>query len=193
MTISSAFAGAYLAAFMRISSVMRASVTACDGGSVASRIRWGLLGGAAVLLVPLQAAGEEYAFRGLAAQGLGAWLRSPLWAILLPVPLFMFGHGYNWVGQIDVAVFAICAGALVWKSGGLEIPIVMHVANNLGVFLLAPFSASSLQQGEVSPMLLLTSTPFTIFLTVMMWAWVSDRYGLRMGEPVTTATPQLAR
>ena len=71
-----------------------------------------------LVLVPSQCAAEEYVFRGLPQQFLGTWSRSPLWGIVLPVPLFMLGHGYGWAGQVDIAVFALCMGFLVWKTGG---------------------------------------------------------------------------
>ena len=138
-----------------------------------------------VLLVPLQCAGEEYVFRGLPLQVFGTWLRSPLWGILIPVPLFVLAHGYDWVGQIDIAVFAVCMGALTWKSGGLECAIVLHTANNLTLFLLTTFSASStLEQGAVDPILLLISLPVTLGSTAWLWWWVSRRYGVRALEPV---------
>ncbi|MBO0594604.1 CPBP family intramembrane metalloprotease [Nesterenkonia sp. E16_7] len=137
-----------------------------------------------LLLAPLQCAGEEYAFRGLPQQMLGTWLRSPVWGILLPVPLFMIGHGYDWVGQIQIAVFAICMGILVWKSGGLELAIVVHTANNLTLFLLAPFSASSLEQGTVSPLVLLIGVPMTLGVSAGLFWWVSRAQGLGWLEPV---------
>lgn len=143
-----------------------------------------------LLLVPLQCAGEEYAFRGLPQQMFGTWLRSPVWGILLPVPLLMLGHGYDWVGQIDIAVFAICAGFLVWKSGGLELAIVIHTANNLILFLLAPFSASSLEQGAVPPAVLLLSLPCTLGVTAGLTWWVSRSQGLAWFEPVTRGSSQ---
>ncbi|PPB50357.1 hypothetical protein C4K88_00065 [Arthrobacter pityocampae] len=46
----------------------------------------------ALLVVPFQAAAEEYVFRGDLMQTIGSWLRHPAWAILLPVPLFVLGH-----------------------------------------------------------------------------------------------------
>lgn len=138
-----------------------------------------------ILLTPLQCAAEEYVFRGLPMQLLGVWLRSPLWGILIPVPLFILGHGYDWVGQIDLAVFAICMALLVWKSGGLELAIVMHTANNLILFLLAPLSSSStLEQGAVDPWTLLISLPLTIGVTALLWVWVSRTYDLEMKEQV---------
>jgi membrane protease YdiL (CAAX protease family) len=140
-----------------------------------------------LLLVPLQCAAEEYAFRGLPQQLLGTWLRSPVWGIVLPVPLFMVGHGYDWAGQIDLATFALCAGFLVWKSGGLELAIVVHVANNLILFLLAPFSPSSLHQGATDPAGLLLTLPLTLLTTWGLTAWVSRTHGLRLLEPVRSA------
>lgn len=138
-----------------------------------------------VVLTPLQCAAEEYVFRGVPMQVFGTCLRSPLWGILVPVPFFVLGHGYDWVGQVDLAVFAICMGLLAWKSGGLEIPIVIHTANNLTLFLLAPFSPSSLEQGAVEPVALLVSLPLTLGLTAGLWTWVSRRHGVRFFEPVT--------
>lgn len=140
-----------------------------------------------VLMVPLQAAGEEYAFRTLPMQIFGTWLRSPLWGILIPVPLFMAGHGYHWVGQIDLAVFAIAMGLLAWKTGGLELPILMHVANNLTLFLITPFLPGALEQGAVPPTALLFSTLPTVLITVGLWWWYSRREGLGLWEPTQGA------
>ncbi len=138
-----------------------------------------------IVLTPLQCAAEEYVFRGLPMQLLGVWLRSPLWGILIPVPFFILGHGYDWVGQIDLAVFAICMALLVWKTGGLELAIVVHTANNLILFLLAPLSSSStLEQGAVDPWSLLISLPLTIGVTALLWVWFSRRYRVEMWEQV---------
>lgn len=136
-----------------------------------------------VLLVPLQAAAEEYAFRALPMQALGTWLRAPLWGILIPVPLFVLGHEYDWVGQIDVAVFAVVAGLLAWKTGGLELSILVHVANNWTLFILAPLLPGSLEQGAVPPAMLLSSTLPTALMAAGLWWWFSRREGLRMVEP----------
>lgn len=145
-----------------------------------------------LLLAPLQCAAEEYAFRALPQQALGTWLRSPLWGILLPVPFFMIGHGYDWVGQIDIAVFAVSMGFLVWKSGGVELAIVVHTANNLVRFLLAPFSPSSLTQGTVEPWVLLLSLPLTLGVTAGLTLWVSRTHGLRFFEPVRSVPSVVA-
>ncbi|BDV31296.1 CPBP family intramembrane glutamic endopeptidase [Microbacterium terricola] len=90
-----------------------------------------------LLLIPLQSAAEEYVFRGYLQQAIGRWLRHPLFAILLPVPLFVLGHLYDPLGQAGVAVFAVVAGWLTWRTGGLEAGIGLHIVNNLLAFLLA--------------------------------------------------------
>lgn len=91
---------------------------------------------AVFLLVPVQATAEEYIFRGYLMQSIGRWLRHPLFAILLPVPLFVIGHLYDPVGQAAVGLFAIAAGWLTWRTGGLEAAIAVHIVNNLLAFLL---------------------------------------------------------
>lgn len=137
-----------------------------------------------VLVTPLQCAAEEYVFRALPQQLLGTWLRAPWWGILLPIPLFVLGHEYGWAGQIDIAVFALCMGVLAWKTGGIELPILVHAANNLTLFLLAPFSPSALQQGSEDPILLAISLPTTVLVTLGLCIWTSRRRGVALLEPV---------
>lgn len=97
---------------------------------------WGTLA-VLIIVVPLQAAAEEYIFRGYFMQAIGRWLRHPAFAILLPVPLFVLGHLYDPLGQAAVGIFAIAAGWLTWRTGGLEAAIALHVVNNLVAFLLS--------------------------------------------------------
>lgn len=90
-----------------------------------------------IVLVPLQSAAEEYIFRGYLMQAIGRWLRHPAFAILLPVPLFVMGHLYDVLGQVSVGLFAVAAGWLTWRTGGLEAAIALHVVNNVTGFLLS--------------------------------------------------------
>lgn len=87
-----------------------------------------------VLLMPLQAAAEEYVFRGYLAQTIGAWMRHPAFAILLPVPLFIVGHDYGPLGMLNVGLFAVIAGWITWRTGGLEAAIALHIVNNCVIF-----------------------------------------------------------
>ncbi|MFD0392473.1 CPBP family intramembrane glutamic endopeptidase [Streptomyces nogalater] len=98
-----------------------------DGGEAESQwVGWPAFGRAlAVLLVlvPLQAAAEEYVFRGWLTQTAGAFLRSP-WAALVPqAVLFASAHGWGtpW-GFADLLVFGACAGWLTWRTGDWRRP-----------------------------------------------------------------------
>jgi membrane protease YdiL (CAAX protease family) len=92
-----------------------------------------------VLLTPLQAAGEEYAFRGYLLQAFGGLFRSRWVAVVVSAFLFGCAHG---LGQsipifFDRFAFGLVAGALVVLTGGLEAGIAMHVLNNWLAFGLA--------------------------------------------------------
>jgi membrane protease YdiL (CAAX protease family) len=92
-----------------------------------------------VLLTPLQAAGEEYAFRGYLMQAFGGLFRSRWVAVVASAFLFGLAHG---IGQsppifFDRFAFGVVAGALVVLTGGLEAGIAMHVLNNWLAFGLA--------------------------------------------------------
>lgn len=88
----------------------------------------------AVVLVttPLQAAGEEYLFRGVIFQALGA-VRMPDWlAAVISALLFATAHL-----QFDPPLFAdrfllgLVFAYLVVKTGGLEAGIALHTVKNL--------------------------------------------------------------
>ncbi|MFI9243617.1 lysostaphin resistance A-like protein [Streptomyces sp. NPDC053086] len=108
------------------------------GESASQWVGWAAFGRALAMLlvlVPLQAAAEEYVFRGWLTQTAGAFLRSP-WAALLPqAVLFATAHGWGtpW-GFADLVVFGACAGWLTWRTGGLEASIALHAVNNLFAF-----------------------------------------------------------
>ncbi len=121
--------------------------------------------------VPVQAAAEEYAFRGLLMQGIGSWLRHPAFAIALPVPLFVLGHGYGLLGQIDVAAFALAAGWLTWRTGGLEAAIALHVINNMGVFALGAAGFGDLNATDLPLAALPFSLAFTLAYSLLVVRW----------------------
>lgn len=146
----------------------------------------------ALVLAPLQSAGEEFAFRALPMQILGTWLRWPLIGILVPVPLFMLGHGYNWLGQIDIAVFAIVMGLLAWKTGGLEIPILLHAANNWTLFAIAPLIPGFTEQGEIRLLGFVLAMAPMLLLSAGIWWWYSRRAGLGLWEPQRGSAQTLA-
>jgi membrane protease YdiL (CAAX protease family) len=105
-----------------------------------------------LLLVPFQAAAEEYVFRGWLLQAIasctletrtgrigrtaGVLFRTPWPAIVLSALLFTAGHAYKGWALMDVFLFGIAAGWLAVRTGGLEASITLHVLNNLVAFLI---------------------------------------------------------
>ncbi|MGK5682792.1 CPBP family intramembrane glutamic endopeptidase [Actinoplanes sp. URMC 104] len=85
-----------------------------------------------VLVVPPQAAAEEYVTRGWLLQATGAWFRRPEVPIAVQALVFAAAHGWGtpW-GFADLFVFGAVAGWLTVRTGGLEAAIALHVANNL--------------------------------------------------------------
>ncbi|REJ05971.1 CPBP family intramembrane metalloprotease [Microbacterium bovistercoris] len=110
-----------------------------------------------ILLVPLQSATEEYVFRGFLMQAIGSWLKHPAFAIVLPLPLFVFGHLYDVWGLLSVAAFALAAGWLTWRTGGLEAGIALHVVNNVSIFVLASFGLADANSSGGGPLDLVIS------------------------------------
>ncbi|MFG3438986.1 CPBP family intramembrane glutamic endopeptidase [Nonomuraea sp. NPDC047897] len=134
------------------------AMLAVTGGDVSELFGWAgweaLLPALAVivLLVPFQAAAEEYVFRGWLLQAFGAHLRNPVWGILIGSAVFASLHGYTWVGLIDVFSFGALMGWLAIRTGGLEAPIALHVVNNAVAFGLSAAAGKleeALEQGDV--------------------------------------------
>ena len=102
--------------------------------------QWWVLLVMAVLLTPGQAAAEEYVFRGWVMQNVGAYIARPRVAMVVATAIgaagFAAAHGSPdpWV-LADLAMFAVVASILTWRTGGLEAAIVMHTVNNIGVFV----------------------------------------------------------
>lgn len=99
-----------------------------------------LLATAAVILLttPLQALGEEYAFRGYLMQAFGSMFRSRAVAVFGTSLLFAFAHGtQNLPLFLDRFTFGLMAGLTVVLVGGLEAGIALHVVNNVVAFGIA--------------------------------------------------------
>jgi membrane protease YdiL (CAAX protease family) len=88
-----------------------------------------------LLTTPLQAMGEEYGFRGYLMQAFGALTRRPWIAVVVSAALFALAHGIqNAPLFLDRFAFGLMAGYLVFRTGGLEAGIAMHIWNNLVAF-----------------------------------------------------------
>jgi len=139
-------------------------------------------------LTPLQAAGEEYAFRGYLTQAFGGAFGRVV-AVLLPAVLFALAHG----GQsapvfFDRFAFGVVAGLAVVLTGGLEAGIAMHVLNNwlaFGLALLFGDMASTLNPvGGSWWSIPVTLTQSLVYLGLVLWA--ARRLGVRSTTQTST-------
>ena len=147
-----------------------------------------------LLLTPLQAAAEEYAFRGYLMQAFGGVFRTPWLVVAASALLFALAHGAQDPPIFfDRFAFGLVAGTLVVVTGGLEAGIAMHVLNNWLAF------GISLAYGDMGSALNPTggtwwSIPVTLTqsLTYLALAWwVARRMGLTTRtDPTVLAAPQ---
>ncbi|MET7831362.1 CPBP family intramembrane glutamic endopeptidase [Micromonospora sediminicola] len=97
---------------------------------------------ATILLTPLQSAGEEYGVRGLIFRVIGSWTRSPraglIAGVLLSSALFTAAHGAT-DPYIIVWYFTLWTGLAIitWRTGGLEIAVMLHAVLNTFSLILA--------------------------------------------------------
>jgi membrane protease YdiL (CAAX protease family) len=151
----------------------------------------------AVLLavVPVQAAAEEYGFRGLLLQTFGAFARRPWVPILLQAVLFAAVHGWGtpW-GFADLVVFGTLAGYLTVRTGGLEAAIALHVVNNLVATALAA-ATGQLTVTETAAdapwQLVVVNLPVLVGYTVVV-LWLARRRGLAVVAPDGPVLPVAA-
>jgi membrane protease YdiL (CAAX protease family) len=152
-----------------------------------------LLALVALLLVPLQAAGEEYVFRGYALQALGAWFRRPWLPLLLTSLVFSAAHLGDPASSVWFFMFGALAAYLTVRTGGLEAAIGLHVAwNTVTLLLLALIGADSGEaissRDDSSWLLPLVSVP--VFLAYALAVlWVARRMGLDTTTRPTPAAP----
>ena len=149
-----------------------------------------------LLLTPLQAAGEEYLFRGYLTQAFGSlvWARraSQALAVLGPALIFALFHGFSQDAPVffDRFAFGVVAGILVIRTGGLEAAIAMHVLNNFLAFGLALAfgdltTALNATGGSSWWMILSTLTQSLVYLALA--TWVAKAMGMvNVGPPIGT-------
>ena len=146
---------------------------------------------------PLQSAGEEFAFRGLANRGAAAFFANQKVGLLVGAVfssvLFMFAHGAGdlWL-NIYYFFFGAIACFLTWWTGGLEAAIAMHVVNNLLAMWTVPFSDISglfdRQAGVAGPTVLIGVVVISIAAAIL--AWQGKKLGLvREAAPARSMLP----
>lgn len=143
-----------------------------------------------VLTTPLQAAGEEYIFRGLLMQAFGA-TRLPTWCCCLATgALFATAHL-----QFQPALFAdrlllgMVFAWLVVRTGGLEASIAIHAIKNVAV--LVPAGLLGDVEEAIDPGAV-TWVPFVVdvVLLAIVVPWIAYRWRRRVQQGVLAGPSQ---
>ena len=148
------------------------------------------------LLTPLQAAGEEYGLRGLVFRVAGSWGRGPRTALVLGVlvssVIFAVIHLSTdpWL-NLWYVVFAVSTALVTWRTGGIEIAVVIHAGFNTIAFVVAVALRNDLDQlsdraaGAATPTILV---PCVIVATVAAVVWFRTRHSGPARTPTTPHT-----
>ena len=139
-----------------------------------------------VLTAPLQAAGEEYFFRGYLMQVVGSVLRQKWVVVVLAGLAFAALHGTQNVPLLLSRIaFGVLMGALVVLTGGLEAAIAAHAVNNVLAFGYAAMS------GGVAGARSLTEVTWTTAgINILAYAVIAAiAYVIGRAMRVATATP----
>jgi membrane protease YdiL (CAAX protease family) len=138
-----------------------------------------------LLIVPFQAAAEEYVFRGYLMQLVGSWSRFAVVPVIVTTPLFVAGHLYDVWGLLDVGIFGLTAAILTIRTGGLEAAITAHAANNIVLFVLDALGMISATDDSGAGPLDLLPTVVSSLLLLGIVEWAARRHGLqRTREPL---------
>ena len=139
-----------------------------------------------VVLGPLQAAGEEYLFRGYLMQVVGSVIKQPWIVVGASGVVFTALHGTQNVPLLlDRFAFGAVMGALVVLTGGLEAAIAAHAVNNVFAFGYAALSggvAGARTLTEVS-----WATAGTNILAYVVIGVIAWRFGVMMKVAVKSA------
>ncbi|WP_424530046.1 lysostaphin resistance A-like protein [Sphaerisporangium viridialbum] len=133
-----------------------------------------------LLLTPLQSAGEEYGYRGLAFRVAASWGRGPRTALVLGLAvssvLFAAIHLSTdpWL-NVYYLTLGVTFGLITWRTGGLETSVVIHAANNMLAYLMMivthadPLAGSDRSAGAGSIVMLIPCV-LLVAITAVIWA-----------------------
>ncbi|MFC9682476.1 CPBP family intramembrane glutamic endopeptidase [Streptomyces sp. NPDC056948] len=150
--------------------------------------------GVLAVFVPVQAAAEEYVFRGWLTQAVGAFARSPWFAVLPQAVLFAAAHGWGtgW-GFTSLLVFGVVAAWLTIRTGGLEAAIALHALNNLVAFGTLAAVVDGLTSDETaadSPWSLALADMATTLMYAALVLWLARRHHpQRLAPPMPPPAP----
>ncbi|GIE30545.1 hypothetical protein Ait01nite_035900 [Actinoplanes italicus] len=148
---------------------------------------------ATVLLTPLQSAGEEYGVRGLIFRVIGGWTRGSraglIAGVLVSSALFTAAHGAT-DPYIIIWYFVLWTGLAVitWRTGGLEIAVMLHAVLNTFTFIVAAAlrvdlgSATQDRSAGVGTPYQLVPALAVIAITAVVW-WSTRKTGPLLVPP----------
>ena len=144
-----------------------------------------------LLLVPIQAATEEYLYRGVLLQGVGSWVRFAPVTILVSAVLFGFSHAYDGWGIATIIVMGIGFAFVAIRTGGLEAGIAFHTVNNIAAFVVTGtgiFGPTGITEDTGGPVGLIAQV-----ITVVLWVgaieWLARRNGIEKLSRIGVETP----
>src|SRR5699024_10729951 len=132
-----------------------------------------------VLTTPLQAAAEEYMFRGVIQRSVGSWFRSPRWAFIVgtavSAAVFSAAHFAEDIWLIVYyLLFGVILSILTQRTGGVEAAIAIHTANNLFLLLVSAITGQmdagfDRSAGVGGPFMLIPVVILAVVLLVLSW------------------------
>ena len=166
--------------------------TGADAGLDGPLVGWGsFLTSVAllVLVVPVQAAAEEYLCRGWLLQAVGSWLRGPWVPIVVQATVFAALHGWGTpFGFADLMLFGVVTGWATVRTGGLEAAIALHVMNNLvSMVLAAAFGELTVEEtaADMPWQLAVADAPVLIGFGLVT-VWLARRRHLATATPIVS-------
>ncbi|GAB2695520.1 lysostaphin resistance A-like protein [Thalassiella azotivora] len=153
-----------------------------------------------LLTTPLQAAGEEWFFRGWMTQTIGSVLARPVVGVVVAgavsATLFAFAHGaqnvWLWLHRF---AFGVLTSYLVWRTGGLEAATAVHAVNNLVAWvpvILTGTLEDSLLVSDVPLEVVAVDVAAMVVMGVLITWWARRRSVQRWHVPPPAPPPPLA-
>lgn len=134
-----------------------------------------------VLLIPIQSSYEELFMRGYLAQGIGAWTRSRICAVVLPAIPFALLHSTNpevhafgfWTMMPQYLLPGLVFGLVSVLDDGIEIAMGAHVANNIFAAVLISNEELTFQTPAVFAQLHIYPKTELVTLTILCIVFVA--------------------
>ena len=123
-----------------------------------------------LLLMPLQAVGEEILFRGYIMQTTGSWFKLTLVGVIVQTLAFAAVHPYNMIGVIGIIAAAIVYALVCIFSKGIESSSALHMVGNISGILMAGFGFGKITSETTVMGMVRGRIPDILFLLFIIYA-----------------------